>query len=78
MTPQGWPRMAFIEHALEHDPTNWWAPNAACVEAMLRAAGFRIVARPADEMYIAEPKSIETPFQRPAPRRASCTRILDE
>jgi tRNA (mo5U34)-methyltransferase len=62
MTRKGWPRMAFIEHALEHDPTNWWAPNAACVEAMLHAAGFRIVARPADEMYIAEPKLVETPF----------------
>lgn len=62
MNRRGWPRMAFIEHALENDPTNWWAPNAACVEAMLRAAGFHITARPADEMYVAEPAAEESPF----------------
>ncbi len=26
---------------LDGDPTNWWAPNRACVEAMLRDLGFR-------------------------------------
>ena len=26
------------------DPTNWWIPNSACSEAMLRSAGFEIVA----------------------------------
>ena len=25
---------------LHGDPTNWWAPNLACIEAMLRVAGF--------------------------------------
>jgi tRNA (mo5U34)-methyltransferase len=24
----------------DNDPTNWWGPNAACVEAMLRDVGF--------------------------------------
>ena len=24
------------------DPTNWWIPNRACTEAMLRSAGFRL------------------------------------
>jgi tRNA (mo5U34)-methyltransferase len=62
MNRRGWPRMAFIENALENDPTNWWAPNAACVESMLRAAGFRVIARPADEMYVAEPSDAESPF----------------
>ena len=28
---------------LADDPTNWWGPNPQCVEAMLRAAGFRKV-----------------------------------
>ena len=28
---------------LDGDPTNWWAPNRACVEAMLRDLGFRRV-----------------------------------
>jgi tRNA (mo5U34)-methyltransferase len=39
MTEPGWPKMAFIERSLEGDPTNWWAPNRGCVEAMLRSAG---------------------------------------
>jgi tRNA (mo5U34)-methyltransferase len=50
-----WPKMAFIEHRLAGDPTNWWAPNAACVEALLRTAGFRIVARPEHEFYLCAP-----------------------
>ena len=37
----GWPTMAFIEHRFAGDPTNWWAPNHACVEAMLRSSGAR-------------------------------------
>jgi tRNA (mo5U34)-methyltransferase len=38
---------------LDHDPTNWWQPNAAALEGMLRAAGFseveRLVGPPAPE-----------------------------
>src|SRR5215211_7135817 len=30
----GYPKMHFIEHRYADDPTNWWAPNSACVEAM--------------------------------------------
>jgi tRNA (mo5U34)-methyltransferase len=56
----GWPRMAFIERELEDDPTNWWAPNHACVEAMARSAGFRITARPGHEIYICEPNPMES------------------
>jgi tRNA (mo5U34)-methyltransferase len=48
----GYPKMHFIEHRYADDPTNWWAPNAACVEAMLRSAGFAIVQHPEDEVYI--------------------------
>jgi tRNA (mo5U34)-methyltransferase len=51
----GWPSMAFIEKRLRGDPTNWWAPDHACVEAMLRSSGFRIVSRIADECYLCEP-----------------------
>ncbi|MFL6598646.1 MAG: TIGR04290 family methyltransferase, partial [Chthoniobacterales bacterium] len=36
----GYPKMHFIERRFAHDWTNWWAPNAACSQAMLRAAGF--------------------------------------
>lgn len=51
----GWPMLAFIERRLADDPTNWWAPNHACVEAMLRASGFSINAHPVHETYICAP-----------------------
>jgi tRNA (mo5U34)-methyltransferase len=51
----GWPHMAFIEHRLAGDPTNWWAPNHAAVLAMLRSCGMRVTARPGRETYLCEP-----------------------
>ncbi|USI73848.1 TIGR04290 family methyltransferase [Sphingomonas morindae] len=48
----GYPRMHFIERHYAGDWTNWWAPNRACTEAMLRAAGFAITARPEAEVYL--------------------------
>jgi tRNA (mo5U34)-methyltransferase len=48
----GYPLMHFVEQSYANDPTNWWIPNRACVEAMLRSSGFQIVARPEDEVYI--------------------------
>ena len=42
----------FVEHRYAHDPTNWWIPNRACAEAMLRSAGFEIAAHPEPEVYI--------------------------
>jgi tRNA (mo5U34)-methyltransferase len=50
----GWPKAAFIEHAFAGDTTNWWAPDDACVQAMLRSAGLRIIGTPAHEMYLCE------------------------
>lgn len=55
----GWPRMAFIERCLASDPTNWWAPNAACVEAMLRSAGMAVFERPGHELYLCRPTEAE-------------------
>lgn len=49
---KGFPRMYFIEHSYSNDPTNWWIPNNACAEALLRTAGFRIVAHPEREIYL--------------------------
>ncbi len=48
------PRMYFIEQRYAHDPTNWWIPNRACVEAMLRSAGFRILQHPEEEVYLCQ------------------------
>ena len=48
----GYPRMHFIEREYCSDWTNWWAPNRAGTEAMLRSAGFTIEARPEGEVYL--------------------------
>lgn len=55
MREAGWPKMAFIEHRVAGDASNWWAPNHACVEALLRSAGFAIVQRPEHEFYLCKP-----------------------
>jgi tRNA (mo5U34)-methyltransferase len=51
----GWPKMAFFENEFVGDRTNWWAPNHACVEAMLRTSGMRVLERPAHEIYLCAP-----------------------
>jgi tRNA (mo5U34)-methyltransferase len=51
----GWPALAFIEHRFSGDITNWWAPNHAAVEAMLRSSGLRVTGRPGHEIYLCEP-----------------------
>jgi tRNA (mo5U34)-methyltransferase len=50
-----WPRMAFVEHDFAADPSNWWIPNRAAIEALLRTAGFTILARPATDTYVCRP-----------------------
>ena len=47
-----YPKMHFIEKKFAGDWTNWWAPNRAGSEAMLRAAGFAIEAHPQDDVYL--------------------------
>jgi tRNA (mo5U34)-methyltransferase len=54
-----YPKLHFIEHSYSNDPTNWWAPNAACAEAMLRSAGFAIVEHPEQEVYVC--RRVEAP-----------------
>jgi len=48
----GYPRLHFIEHNYAGDPTNWWVPNRACSEAMLRSAGFSMLHHPEEEVFI--------------------------
>ncbi|MBV0891478.1 TIGR04290 family methyltransferase [Paracoccus sp. Z118] len=60
-----WPRMAFVEHEWAHDWTNWWVPNRAGVEAMLRASGFAVEAGPADEVYLC--RTADVPFSQYGP-----------
>jgi tRNA (mo5U34)-methyltransferase len=46
------PKMYFIEKRYAKDPTNWWIPNRACVEAMLRSSGFQILEHPEEEVFV--------------------------
>jgi tRNA (mo5U34)-methyltransferase len=62
----GYPRLHFIENKYSHDETNWWAPNAACSAAMLRSAGFQIVAHPEEEVFLC--KRVELPAAPDGPR----------
>jgi tRNA (mo5U34)-methyltransferase len=48
----GYPKLHFIEHRYAGDITNWWTPNAACTEAMLRSAGFEPLSHPEQEVYV--------------------------
>ncbi len=59
----GFPKMHFIEHSYCSDPTNWWVPNLACSEAMLRSAGFQILQHPEEEVYICRRR--DTPAHEP-------------
>jgi tRNA (mo5U34)-methyltransferase len=47
-----WPKLHFVEHRYANDETNWWIPNRACAEAMLRSAGFAPEAVPGTEIYL--------------------------
>lgn len=53
------PRMHFIEHRYANDYTNWWIPNRACAEAMLRSSGLEILAHPESETWICEPRDVQ-------------------
>ena len=49
------PRMFFVEHAYAGDHTNWWIPNPACTQALLRSVGLQVIDRPCHEVYVCEP-----------------------
>ena len=61
----GYPKMHFIEHSYSHDQTNWWVPNRACAEAMLRSAGFRIEHHPEPEVYLCRTVPVAVPADGP-------------
>lgn len=45
----------FIENSYANDQTNWWIPNRAAAEAMLRSSGLQIIAHPEAETWICVP-----------------------
>jgi tRNA (mo5U34)-methyltransferase len=46
------PKLYFVEKSYAEDPTNWWIPNRSAAEALLRTAGFDLVAHPEREIFI--------------------------
>lgn len=58
------PQMYFIEQRYSGDPTNWWIPNRACMEAMLRSSGFDIIDHPELEVYICRRGELKDNQQR--------------
>jgi tRNA (mo5U34)-methyltransferase len=60
------PKLHFIEHRYAGDPTNWFVPNVAAMQAMLRSAGFRIVAHPEREVFLCT-KAARPPMVEPPP-----------
>lgn len=53
------PCMYFIEKKYAGDPTNWWIPNHAAMEAMLRSSGLEIVAHPEPETWACTPSHVQ-------------------
>jgi tRNA (mo5U34)-methyltransferase len=74
----GFPRLAFVEHRYAGDASNWWIPNRACAEALLRDAGFEILANPHHEVFLCRPaplgasvEHLPRPWQAAAPQSRS-------
>jgi tRNA (mo5U34)-methyltransferase len=55
----GYPKLHFVEHEYSHDWTNWWIPNRACAEAMLRSAGFDILRNAFTEFYVCRRRELD-------------------
>lgn len=49
-----WPSLAFLEHRIAGDLSNWWVPNEPAVFALLRCAGFELRQALAPETWLCE------------------------
>jgi tRNA (mo5U34)-methyltransferase len=65
----GYPKLHFVERRYSGDITNWWIPNRACTEAMLRSSGYTILAHPEKEVYVCRHYELET--EQPEHREVS-------
>jgi tRNA (mo5U34)-methyltransferase len=52
-----YPRLYFVEASYAGDPTNWFIPNAAASQAMLRSCGLEVLEKPCGEVYLCQPSS---------------------
>jgi tRNA (mo5U34)-methyltransferase len=53
-----YPCMYFVENSYANDQTNWWIPNRAGAEAVLRSSGLEIVDHPELETWICTPRNV--------------------
>ena len=53
-----YPCMYFVEHMYSNDQTNWWIPNRAAAEAVLRSSGLEILDHPESETWICSPRDV--------------------
>jgi tRNA (mo5U34)-methyltransferase len=60
------PKLHFIEKKYAGDPTNWWIPNRAAAEAMLRSAGFALVSHPSPEVFVCRRAELASREEDPA------------
>jgi tRNA (mo5U34)-methyltransferase len=51
-----YPSMYFVERSYANDQTNWWIPNRAAAEAVLRSSGLEILNHPEPETWICTPR----------------------
>ncbi len=56
----GWPKLHFVEHDYCGDWTNWFVPNAAAAQAMLRASGFDVVSKVEQEVYLCQRRELDS------------------
>ena len=52
-----YPAMYFVENSYANDQTNWWIPNRAAAEAVLRSSGLEILDHPEAETWICTPRN---------------------
>jgi tRNA (mo5U34)-methyltransferase len=55
MSDPGLAQNGLYRTPLRGDPTNWWAPNHAGVEALLRSSGMQVTDRLGHEIYVCRP-----------------------
>jgi tRNA (mo5U34)-methyltransferase len=61
-----YPRLHFVERNYSGDQTNWWIPNRAAAEAMLRSAGYQVIEHPEAEVFVCRHVAVPDPEPRAA------------
>jgi tRNA (mo5U34)-methyltransferase len=61
-----YPKLHFVEKKYAGDQTNWWIPNRAAAEAMLRSAGFTLIKHPVPEVFVCRRAELASEEDDPA------------